>query len=186
MRRSPTAWSAEAAWPKCSCIVGGVAKLLVAARQLEVRQADRARVVRLLGVPQRPAVQRDPARLFAARRGHAAVQPPEVREQDGGDGFAEGVGRTAERGARLLDVVLQQPRLGEGGPDGQLVFAGDRGRAQGLREVLCGPCGVATLEGRLRARHDRLKGDADHGRSIHAVLAAAGPSTRAERACRAG
>ena len=96
---------------------GRVANLLVAARELEVREADRARVVRLLGVPQRPAVQRDGARLLAARRGDAPVQPPEVREQDGGDGFAQRVGRAAERGARLIDVVLQQPRFGEGRPD---------------------------------------------------------------------
>ena len=145
-----------------------VAQLLVTACQLEVGQPDGARVVRLLAMPQGPAVERDPARLFAACGGYTAVQPPEVREQHGRSRFPERVGCTAERSARLLDVVLQQPRLREGGPDGQLVFAGDGGRAQGLREVLCGPCGVATLQGRLRASHDRLKGDADHRRSIHA------------------
>ena len=89
-------------------------------------------------------------------------------EQDGRDGFAQGIGWTAERGAGLIDVVLQQPRLGERRADGQLVFARDRGRAERLREVFRGPHGVAALERRLRARQDRLKGDADHGRSIHA------------------
>ena len=57
----------------------------------------------------------------------------------------------------------------------QLVFARDCRRAQGLREVLGGPHGVAALERRLRARHDRLKRDADHARSIHAAAAPTGP-----------
>ena len=54
-----------------------VADLAVALAELVVGEADGARVVRDLGLLQRAAVQRDGARLIAARRREAAVQPPE-------------------------------------------------------------------------------------------------------------
>ncbi len=63
---------------------GDVADLAVALAELVVREADGARVVRHLGLLQRAAVQRDGARLIAARRREAAVQPPERRERRGG------------------------------------------------------------------------------------------------------
>jgi hypothetical protein len=91
----------------------GLADLLVAACELEAGEADGARVVRELCLPQRALVQRDGARLLAAHLRHAAVQPPEVREGCGGHGLAERVGRPAEHGARLVDVVLQEPGFGE-------------------------------------------------------------------------
>ena len=59
-----------------------VADLPVALAEIEVGEADGARVVRDLGLLQGAVVQRDGARLFAARKGDAAVQPPEIRVQD--------------------------------------------------------------------------------------------------------
>ena len=62
-----------------------VADLAVALAELVVGEADGARVVRGLRVLQRAAVQRDGARLIAARRREPAVQPPE-RGQAAADG----------------------------------------------------------------------------------------------------
>ena len=52
--------------------------LLVAERQLIVREADGARIVRQLSMPERACVQRDGARLFTASIGEAPVQTPET------------------------------------------------------------------------------------------------------------
>ena len=78
-----------------------VADLPVAERQLVVGQADGARVVRDLRLLERAAVKGDGARLFPARVGHAAVQPPQRREQDRRNGFAQCVRCAAEGGAGL-------------------------------------------------------------------------------------
>ena len=58
----------------------GVADLPVAVAELVVGEADGARIVRQLRLLQRAAVQRDGARLFAARKRDASVQPPQRRE----------------------------------------------------------------------------------------------------------
>ena len=55
-----------------------VADLAIALAEIEMREADGARVVRDLRLLQRAVVQRDGARLFAARKGDAAVQPPQI------------------------------------------------------------------------------------------------------------
>ena len=90
-----------------------VADLAVALSELVVGEADGARFVRGLGLLQRAAVHGDRARLIAAGRGEPAVQAPQRRQAARRDGVAERVGRTAERGRRLIEVVLQQPRFGE-------------------------------------------------------------------------
>ena len=136
----------------------GVADLAVALAELVVGEADGARVVRGLGVLQRAAVERDGARLIAARRGEAAVQPPERRQPAGGNRVAEGVGRPAERRRRLIEVVLQQPRLGERRADGELVFARQRRRAQRGRQQLRGFGAAAAFERGAGAREKRLQG----------------------------
>ena len=59
---------------------GDVADLAVALAELVVGQADAARIVGDLGLLQRAAVQRDRARLIAARRRQPAVQPPQRRQ----------------------------------------------------------------------------------------------------------
>ena len=143
-----------------------VADLPVALPELVVREADAARVVRGLRVLQRAAVQRDRARLIAARRGQAAVQPPERREPAGGDGVAEGVGRPAERGGGLVEIVLQQPRFGERRADGELVVARQRRRAERGRQQLRGFGAAAALERGAGARQQRLQGGGRHGGSI--------------------
>src|SRR5262249_53743697 len=71
------------------------AALRVAAAKLVVRQADRARLVRALGVFQRAALQGDGAGLITARPCEAAVQPPQRREAARGNCFAERVRRTS-------------------------------------------------------------------------------------------
>ena len=73
-----------------------VADLLVAERELVVREADRAGVVRELGMLERARVQRDGARLFAARERDATVQPPRVRQARVRDLSRKGVGRPAK------------------------------------------------------------------------------------------
>ena len=134
-----------------------VADLAVALAELVVGEADGARVVRGFRVLQRAAVQGDGARLIAARRREAAVQPPERRQPAGGDGVAEGVGRAAERAGRLIEIVLQQPRFGQRRADGELVVARQRRRAQGGREQLRGFGAAAALERRAGARQSACR-----------------------------
>ncbi len=143
-----------------------VADLAVALAELVVGEADGARVVRDLGVLQRAAVQRDGARLIAARRGEPAVQPPERREPRRGNRVAEGVRRPAERGRRLIEIVLQQPRFGERRADGELVFARQARGAKGGREQLRGFGTAAALERGACAREKRLQGGGRHRGSI--------------------
>ena len=58
----------------------GIADLLVTERQLVVRETDRARIVRELGVFERTRVKSDRARLLAACECDPAVQPPRIGE----------------------------------------------------------------------------------------------------------
>ena len=55
-----------------------VADLAIAEAEVEVGETDGARVVRALGLLERPAVQGDGARLLAARERDAAVRAPEI------------------------------------------------------------------------------------------------------------
>ena len=103
-----------------------VAHLAIALAELVVGEADGARVVRRFRLLQRAAVQRDRARLIAARRRQPAVQPPERRETTGRDGVAKRVGRPSKCSGRLIEVVLKQPRFGERRSDSELVLAGHR------------------------------------------------------------
>ena len=146
---------------------GGVTDLLVAAGELEVRQADGARFASELPLPQRPAVQGDRAGLFASRRGDPAVQPPEVCGERGRDGLPERIRGTAQNRTGLSDVVLEEPGLRQRAADRQLVFAGDGGRSERLGEILRGLGRVSTLQRGLDADHHGLQSHADHERSIH-------------------
>ena len=59
---------------------GDVADLPIAVAELVMGEADGARIVRQFGLLQRAAVERDRARLIAARRREAAMQPPQCRQ----------------------------------------------------------------------------------------------------------
>ena len=61
---------------------GGVADLPVALSEIEVGEADGARVVGDFGLLQRAIVQRDRPRLFASRKRDASVQTPQIGEQN--------------------------------------------------------------------------------------------------------
>ena len=127
-------------------------------------EADGAQIVRDLGLFQRAAVERDGARLVAARRGETAMQPPEIRENGRSDGFAQRVGRASERRAGLRQIVLQEPRFGQHGAKGELVGPRQRSGAQGLLQDLGGLGAAPALECRLCAGHHPLKRDAQHER----------------------
>ena len=164
-----------------------VADLAVALRQLVVREADGAGVVRGLGLLQRAAVQRDGARLVAARRRQPSVQPPQRRQPDGRDGVAEGVGCASERGGRLVEIVLLQPRFGEHRAQRQLVVARER-RPERRREHLRGVGAVAALERGGGARASRAcREERGHYRFVRRVsrngrpLVARRASRRAEQ-----
>ena len=107
-----------------------VADLAIALTELVMREADPARVVRRFGLLQRASVHRDGARLIATRGGEAPVQAPERGEPAGRHGVAEGVGRAAQRGGGLVEVVLQQRRFGEHRAHRQLFVARERGRPE--------------------------------------------------------
>ncbi len=124
----------------------GVADLAVALGELEVGEADGARVVCALGVLQGAPVQGDGARLFAARVREPAVQAPERGQAGGRHAVAEGVGCPAEHRRRLVDIVLQQPGFRQRGTHGELVFPREHRRAQQRREDLDGLGAAAPLE----------------------------------------
>jgi len=91
----------------------GVADLLVAERELVVREADGPRIVRELGVLQRAGMERDRARLFTAGVRDAPVQAPQCRELRIADRLAQRVGGTSKRGRGLGEIILEQPGFGE-------------------------------------------------------------------------
>src|SRR5215510_10049945 len=90
-----------------------IADLLVTERELVMREADGARIVRQLGVLQRTCMKGDGARLLAARVRDAAMQSPQRGKERITDWLAQRVGWTAQRGGSLGEVVLKQPCLGE-------------------------------------------------------------------------
>ena len=141
---------------------GGVADLPVALPELVVREPDAARIVRGFRLLQRAAVHRDRARLIAARRGEASVQPPQRRQAARRHGVAEGVGRPAERVRRLIQIVLQQRRFGEHRAERELLVAVQRRRAQRRREHLRRLGAAAALERGAGAHEQRLDGGRGH------------------------
>src|SRR5439155_23792566 len=92
---------------------GHVADLPITLSQLVVGETDRARVVSGGCLLQRAAVERDGARLIAARRGQTAVEPPERREAACRLSVAKSVLGPAKRGRGLIEIVLQQSVFGE-------------------------------------------------------------------------
>ena len=105
---------------------GHVADLAVALPEIEVGEADGARVVGDFGLLEGAVVQRDRARLFAARERDAAVQSPQIRVQDLGQLLAERVGRPAQYRSGLCKIPLQEVRFSQHDADAELVFARKR------------------------------------------------------------
>ncbi len=137
----------------------GVADLLVTERELVVREADEARVVRELGMLQRAGVQRDGARLFAACIRDAPVQPPQRGELRVADRFAQGVRWAAERRGGLRQVVLEQPCFGKPRANGKLVLARERSRTEHRREQLSCFRATSPFERSLRPRQHGMNSD---------------------------
>ncbi len=134
-----------------------VADLPVALAELVVREPDGARFVRGFSLLQRAAVHRDRARLIAAGRGQPAVQPPQRGQPARRDGVAKRIGRASESRCRLIEVVLQQPRLGERRADRELVVAHQVARPERRRQQLHGVGAAAPLERDGRAREQCLE-----------------------------
>ena len=107
---------------------------------------------------QRAAMERDGARLVAARRGQTAVEPPERRETACRHSVAKSVRGPAKRGRGLIEIVLQQPGFGEHRPRGELVVARQCGRAQGRAENLHGFGAAAAFERGPGTREECLQG----------------------------
>jgi hypothetical protein len=153
----------------------GVAHLPVALGQLEAGETDRARVMSGLGVFQRSSVEGNCARLIAARRREAAVQPPQCRQASSGNRVSEGIGRPAQRGRGLIEIVLEQPGLCQRRADGELVFACQPGpdrRGQQLHRFRP----ASTFEGGGSARQKCLQGRGRHRGSIQGIQAGTGDS----------
>src|SRR5690349_80911 len=140
----------------------GVADLFVTKRELVVGETNGARVVGELRVFQRPHVQRNRARLFAAGKGQTAVQAPEGCQAGVGEWFADGVRRASQRRRGLRQVVLQQPGGGQPRPNGRLVVFVEGAGAQQRREQLRGFGAAPTVEGDVRAAEGRLRGTSGH------------------------
>src|SRR4029434_8409138 len=95
-----------------------VADLLVTERELVMRKADGARIVRQLGMFQRTCMKGDGARLLSARVRDAAMQSPQCGEQRITDRFAQRIWWTSNRRRSLCEVVLKQPGFGERSANG--------------------------------------------------------------------
>jgi hypothetical protein len=164
---------------------GDVADLPVALAELVMRAPDPARVVRGLRLLQGARVHGDGARLIAARGRQAAVQAPERGEPSRRHRIAEGVGRAAERARRLIQVVLQQRRLGEHRADGKLFVSRQR-RAQRRGEHLHGCSALAALERGAGAHQQRLQRRRRHAASINLLGRSKRPPLRREPRVEAG
>ena len=105
---------------------GHVADLAITLPEIEVGEADGARVVGDFGLLERAVMQGDRARLFAARERDAAVQSPQIRVQDLRELLAERVGRPAQRRSGLCKIPLQEVRFSQHDADAELVFARKR------------------------------------------------------------
>ena len=84
----------------------------------------------------------------------------------GRDRLTDHVGRTAERRGGFVEIVLQQPGLGEHRANGELVIARQRRGAECRREDLSGRCSMSALERRSCPCEKCLDGRRWHDASI--------------------
>ena len=141
-----------------------IADLLVAMSELVMREADGFGIVRLFGVAERPAEQRNRPRLVAFRKSDPPVKTPERGKERGREVIARRVRWTSQRRRRLREVVAHQIRLGERASQANLVLVFESRGFQRLREHADRIDVSAALERGSRARQRRLKGDGDHRR----------------------
>src|SRR5262249_9638341 len=99
----------------------GITDLLVTERELVMREADGARIVRQFSMLQWTGMKGDRARLFAACVRDAAVQSPQCGKERITDWLPQRVGRTSKRRRSLREVVLKQPCFGERSAKGDFV-----------------------------------------------------------------
>src|SRR5688572_27325646 len=147
----------------------GVADLLVAERQLVMREADGARFVRKLGVLQSANVKSDGARLLAAGEGDSSVEPPQGRKLRVGDLVAQRVRRPAQRGCSLNQVILKQPGLGQRGAGQQFVFPVYRAGPDDWQENLRGFRTAAPFQRGGCPRDCGVNGLQSHAQSIQSI-----------------
>jgi hypothetical protein len=103
---------------------GGVTNLAIAKAEFEVGKTDGARVVRSFRRVERLGQERDAARRFPACRRKPAVHAPEVRKAGGIETLAR-FGRSPKRFGRLSNIILQQPRVGQGAAHLNLLVAAE-------------------------------------------------------------
>src|SRR4029079_17632891 len=80
----------------------------------------------------------------------------------GGNRVAERVRGAAEGDRCLVEIVLQKPRLGARGTDGEVGFAGEPGRAERGRQELRGFGSASPFERSAGARQKCLQGRRGH------------------------
>jgi hypothetical protein len=90
------------------------------------------------------------------------MQPPESGEPGRGNRVAECIRGASEHCRRLVEVVLQEPRLSERGADREVVFPGEDGRTQEGCEDLHGLRTTTPFECAARAREQGVQGGGSH------------------------
>jgi hypothetical protein len=101
-----------------------VADLAVALSQVEMGEADGARIVGDFRLFQGAVVERNGPGLFATRERDAPMQPPEIRVQNLRQILAKRVGRPAQHRSGLCKIPLQEVRFSQHDADAELVFLG--------------------------------------------------------------
>src|SRR5262245_56673345 len=114
-------------------------------------------------------MQRDRARLIATREGEPPVQPPQGGQLAVGERVAQRVGRASKRRSGLREVILEQIRLGQRGPDGELVSAIERSGPQYRHEHLRGFGATPAFERSPGSRKNGGSCLGHHGRSIQSI-----------------
>ncbi len=139
-----------------------VADLLVAEDQFEMRQPDAARVVRRLGVLERPGVQGDGPRLLADGIGDPAVQAPQRGQQGLRDLLANLIRRPPEHGGGPLRISSEQPRFGQRAANHELVEPLQVASLEQRFEQIDHRRAATPIEQRRGASQRGLQGRADH------------------------
>jgi hypothetical protein len=146
---------------------GHVADLAVTLTQVEMGQADGARIVGDFRLLQGAVVERDRSRLLAAGKCDAAVEAPEIRVQGLRQVLAQGIRGAAKDRSGLCKIPLQEVRFSQHDANGELVFLGERrGGPEKRTQKLDGDGGLPAFECGARPADYGLKSGVGHERSI--------------------